>query len=55
MLIDKTLIDLSSLSVLLTKINEITDIFDKMRGIIKEKKDKYYDSLGIEESISVNR
>ena len=48
-LIDKTLIDLSSLSVLLTKINEITDIFDKMRGIIKEKKDKYYDSLGIKE------
>ena len=48
-LIDKTLIDLSSLSVLLTKINEITDIFDKMRGVIKEKKDKYYDSLGIKE------
>ena len=47
-LIDKTLIDLSSLNTLLAKINEITDIFDKMRSIIKEKKDKYYSSLGIE-------
>lgn len=48
-LIDKTLIDLSSLDTLLTKINEITDVFDKMRNIIKEKKDKYYNSLGIED------
>lgn len=47
-LIEKTLIDLTSLSALLGKINEITDIFDKMRVIIKEKKDKYYNSLGIE-------
>ena len=47
-LIDKTLIDLSSLNTLLAKINEITDIFDKMRSIIKEKKDKYFTSLGIE-------
>ena len=48
-LIDKTLIDLNSLNTLLAKINEITDIFDKMRSIIKEKKDKYYSSLGIED------
>lgn len=48
-LIEKTLIDLTSLSALLGKINEITDIFDKMRVIIKEKKDKYYNSLGIED------
>lgn len=48
-LIDKTLIDLSSLNTLLTKITEITDVFDKMRNIIKEKKDKYYNSLGIED------
>ncbi|TKZ27422.1 chemotaxis protein, partial [Brachyspira catarrhinii] len=48
-LIDKTLIDLNSLNTLLAKINEITDIFDKMRNIIKEKKDKYYSSLGIED------
>lgn len=48
-LIDKTLIDLSSLDTLLTKITEITDVFDKMRNIIKEKKDKYYNSLGIED------
>lgn len=47
-LIDKTLIDLSSLNTLMSKIDEITDIFDKMRNIIKEKKDKYYTSLGIE-------
>ena len=47
-LIDKTLIDLSSLNTLMSKIDEITDIFDKMRNIIKEKKDKYYSSLGIE-------
>lgn len=48
-LIDKTLIDLNSLNTLLAKINEITDIFDKMRSIIKEKKEKYYSSLGIED------
>lgn len=47
-LIDKTLIDLSSLNTLMSKIDEINDIFDKMRNIIKEKKDKYYSSLGIE-------
>lgn len=47
-LIDKTLIDLSSLNTLMSKIDEINDIFDKMRNIIKEKKDKYYTSLGIE-------
>lgn len=47
-LIDKTLIDLSSLNTLMSKIDEITDIFDKMRNIIKEKKDKYFTSLGIE-------
>lgn len=47
-LIDKTLIDLSSLNVLLAKINEITDVFDKIRGTIKGKKDRYYNSLGIE-------
>lgn len=47
-LIDKTLIDLSSLNTLMSKIDEINDIFDKMRSIIKEKKDKYYSSLGIE-------
>ena len=47
-LIDKTLIDLSSLNTLMSKIDEINDIFDKMRNIIKEKKDKYYASLGIE-------
>ena len=47
-LIDKTLIDLTSLNTLMAKIDEITDVFDKMRSIIKEKKDKYYSSLGIE-------
>ena len=47
-LIDKTLIDLTSLNTLMAKIDEITDVFDKMRNIIKEKKDKYYSSLGIE-------
>ena len=47
-LIDKTLIDLTSLNTLMAKIDEITDVFDKMRSIIKEKKDKYYNSLGIE-------
>ena len=43
-LIDKTLIDLTSLNTLMAKIDEITDVFDKMRNIIKEKKDKYYSS-----------
>ena len=47
-LIDKTLIDLTSLNTLMAKIDEITDVFDKMRSIIKEKKDKYFTSLGIE-------
>ena len=47
-LIDKTLIDLTSLNTLMAKIDEITDVFDKMRSIIKEKKDKYFNSLGIE-------
>lgn len=47
-LIDKTLIDLTSLNTLMAKIDEITDVFDKMRNIIKEKKDKYFTSLGIE-------
>lgn len=47
-LIDKTLIDLTSLNTLMAKIDEITDVFNKMRSIIKEKKDKYFTSLGIE-------
>ena len=47
-LIDKTLIDLTSLNTLMAKIDEITDVFDKMRSIIKEKKGKYFNSLGIE-------
>ena len=48
-LIDKALIDLNSLNTLLNKIDEITDVFDKMRNIIKERKDNYYNSLGIED------
>ncbi|WP_297205073.1 chemotaxis protein [uncultured Brachyspira sp.] len=47
-LIDKTLIDLSSLSTLLTKINEIIEIFNSMRNVIRDKKNKYYQSLGID-------
>ena len=48
-LIDKALIDLNSLNTLLNKIDGITDVFDKMRNIIKERKDNYYNSLGIED------
>ena len=47
-LIDKTLIDLSSLSTLLTKINEIIEIFNSMRNVIRDKKNEYYKSLGID-------
>ena len=47
-LIDKTLIDLSSLSTLLTKINEIIEIFNSMRNVIRDKKNEYYNLLGIE-------
>ena len=47
-LIDKTLIDLSSLSTLLTKINEIIEIFNSMRNVIRNKKNEYYKLLGIE-------
>ena len=47
-LIDKTLIDLSSLSTLLTKINEIIEIFNSMRNVIRDKKNEYYQSLGID-------
>lgn len=47
-LIDKTLIDLSSLSTLLTKINEIIEIFNSMRNVIRTKKNEYYKLLGIE-------
>ena len=47
-LIDKTLIDLSSLSTLLTKINEIIEIFNSMRNVIRDKKNEYYKLLGID-------
>ncbi|WP_157150115.1 chemotaxis protein [Brachyspira sp. SAP_772] len=47
-LIEKTLIDLSSLTTLLTKINEIMEVFNKMRDIIRNKKNEYYKTLNIE-------
>ena len=47
-LIEKTLIDLSSLTSLLTKINEIMEVFNKMRDIIRNKKNEYYKTLNIE-------
>ena len=47
-LIDKTLVDLSSLSTLLTKINEIIEIFNSMRNVIRDKKNEYYNLLGID-------
>lgn len=47
-LIEKTLIDLSSLTTLLTKINEIMEVFNKMRDIIRSKKNEYYKTLNIE-------
>lgn len=47
-LIEKTLIDLSSLTTLLTKINEIIEVFNKMRDIIRNKKNEYYKTLNIE-------
>ena len=47
-LIEKTLIDLSSLTTLLTKINEIMEVFNRMRDIIRNKKNEYYKTLNIE-------
>ena len=47
-LIEKTLIDLSSLTTLLTKINEIMEVFNRMRDIIRNKKNEYYKTLNID-------
>lgn len=47
-LIEKTLIYLSSLTTLLTKINEIMEVFNRMRDIIRNKKNEYYKTLNID-------
>ena len=36
------------MSTLLTKINEIIEIFNSMRNVIRNKKNEYYKLLGIE-------
>lgn len=46
-LIDQTLSDLSSLETLLTSVNEIIEICTSMQTMIKEKKEMYYERLGI--------
>lgn len=47
-LIDKTLGDLNALDSLLAKITEIREIFEKVRDVVREKKNSFYDMLGID-------